>query len=80
MDATGQITDVLALEAKCLAANSPAKIRDAHEKVSAAANLVSGVFELVSILNDYATPEAEAWQKALLEVWRSSAARVQRYD
>ena len=40
-NALGVITDVLTLEAKCLGRNSNAKIREAHEKLTAGVPLLS---------------------------------------
>lgn len=76
----GVITDVLTLEAKCLAQNSPNKIRDAHQKLAAGGLRPSGVRELINLLNEYETPEAENWQRALIQFWRDGYQNVLRYD
>jgi hypothetical protein len=74
------ITDVLTLEAKCLTQNSNAKIEEAHQKLASAGLLPSGVRELINLLDEYDSPEAQVWQKALLELWRSGYQGAIRYD
>lgn len=74
------ITDVLRLEAKCLAENSTAKIEEAHHKLSAGGLRPSGVRELINLLDEYDTPEAQTWQNALLDLWRSGYRTVTRHD
>jgi hypothetical protein len=76
----GTITDILTLEAKCLAQNSNAKIAEAHQKLTAGGKLPSGVRELVNLLAEYDTPEAEAWQQALLKLWRGGYQVAVRHD
>jgi hypothetical protein len=80
LDPKQGITDVLTIEAKCLAQNQAAKIADAHEKLSAAGIRPSGVRELINLLEEYDTPEAETWQQALLELWRKGYHDVRRHD
>jgi hypothetical protein len=74
------ITDVLTLEAKCLARNSNAKIQEAHEKLAAGRLLPSGVRELINLLDEYENPDAQRWQEALLKLWRGGYRAVTRYD
>ncbi len=74
------VTDILTLEAKCLARNNPSKIEDAHKKLAAGAKRPSGVRELINILEAYDTPEAQAWQEALLKFWRDDYRVAIRYD
>jgi hypothetical protein len=76
----GIITDVLTLEAKCLARNNTQMIREAHEKLVAGGSPPPGVRELIGILSDYSTPEAEAWQEALLRLWAGGHRLAQRHD
>jgi hypothetical protein len=80
MNADNIITDVLTLEAKCLIQNSNAKIQEAHEKLAAGGLRPSGVRELINLLEEYDTPEALAWQEALLELWRDGYRRAVRHD
>ena len=40
----------------------------------------SGVPELINLLDEYESPEAQAWQKALLELWRGGYQRAIRHD
>lgn len=75
-----EITDVLTLEAKCLATNNNAKIQEAHEKLSAGRPLPSGVRELINILEEYDTPEAQTWQQALLKLWLGGYRIAARHD
>ncbi len=77
---TNTITDVLTLEAKCLASNNSAKITEAHEKLSNAGRRPSGVHELICLLATYDTPEAKLWQEALLSFWVSGYQTAARYD
>lgn len=76
----GVITDVLTLEAKCLAQNSPEKIQDAHAKLAAGGLRPSGVRELINLLQEYDTPEAQLWQQALLQLWRDGYRVAVRRD
>jgi hypothetical protein len=80
MNADNIITDVLTLEAKCLAQNSNAKIQEAHEKLAAGGLRPSGVRELINLLEEYDTTEALAWQEALLKLWRNGYRRAVRHD
>lgn len=74
------ITDVLTLEAKCLAQNSNAKIEEAHQKLTAGGSRPSGVRELINLLDEYTTAEAQAWQEALLNLWKGSYNFARRHD
>jgi hypothetical protein len=74
------ITDVLTLEAKCLAKNSNAKIEDAHRKLVTGGRRPPGVRELVSLLAEYNTPEAQVWQHALLKLWSEGYQVATRHD
>lgn len=80
INADNSITDVLTLEAKCLAQNSNEKIEEAHSKLAAGGLLPSGVRELINLLAEYDTPEAQAWQEALLKLWRADYKVISRYD
>jgi hypothetical protein len=79
MSPDGAITDVLSLEAKCLARNSNVKIEEAHSKLAAAGPLPSGIRELINILADYNTPDANRWQEALIKL-RAGRRRAVRFD
>jgi hypothetical protein len=74
------ITDVLTLEAKCLTGHNSSKIEEAHRKLNAGGLRPTGVRELINILNEYDTPEAQAWQEALLKLWRGGYQTAVRYD
>lgn len=74
------ITDILTLEAKCLAQNNNSKIEEAHQKLAAGTNRPSGVRELINILEEYDTPEAQACQEALLKLWREGYRIATRHD
>jgi hypothetical protein len=74
------ITDILTLEAKCLAQNSNAKIAEAHEKLAAGTQRPPGIRELISLLEDYDTPAAQMWQAALLKLWRDGYRVATRHD
>lgn len=74
------ITDILTLEAKCLSANISAKIRDAHEKLAAGNLVPSGIRELINILAEYDTPEAQTWREALLRLYLNGCRDAARHD
>jgi hypothetical protein len=74
------ITEVLVIEAKCLGTNSNEKIKEAHEKLAAGGTRPSGVRELINLLEEYATPDAQAWQEALLKLWRDGYRVTMRHD
>lgn len=74
------ITHVLTIEAKCLSENSNAKIKEAHEKLAAAALRPSGVRELINLLDEYETADSHAWQEALLKLWRDGYRIAMRHD
>lgn len=74
------ITDVLTIEAKCLIRHSTEKMKEAHEKLSAGTKRPSGVRELINILCEYPTPDAEKWHEALLKLWRGGYRVSMRHD
>ena len=80
IDGAGRITDVLTLEAKCLAQHNNAKIKEAHQKLSKGTIKPSGVRELINLLEEYDTPEAQAWQEALLKLWLDGYRVAMRHD
>lgn len=69
IDASGKITHVLTLEAKCLATSNAATIQDAHEKLSAGQRRPSGVRELITLLSEYDSHQAQDWAARLLSLW-----------
>lgn len=80
VNAENIITDVLTLEAKCLSDNRPAKIQEAHEKLAAGGSRPSGIRELINILADYDTEQAQRCQQSLLQLWQSGYRTVLRHD
>jgi hypothetical protein len=74
------ITDILTLEAKCITKSNNATIKAAHEKLSAGTMRPSGILELINLLDDYETPEAQAWQQALLNLWKGGYQAIVRHD
>lgn len=80
IDESGKITHVLTIEAKCLTVSNTGTIRKAHEKLSVPQQRPSGIRELVNLLSDYDTPEAEAWQARLLALWKTGYREANRYD
>ncbi len=80
LDDEGKITHVLALEAKCLAASNTAIIEDAHAKLSVGQRRPSGIRELITLLSDYETEEAQAWVRRLLEFYRDGFRTAKRSD
>jgi len=75
-----KITDVLTIEAKCLDRHRSDKIHEAHQKLAAGGLRPPGVRELINIFAEYDTPQAQRWQKALLDLWQSGYRTVTRYD
>jgi hypothetical protein len=80
LNANNTITDIMALECKCLSNNNSGKIEDAHRKLSAGPHRPPGVRELINLLSEYDTPESNSWQKALLQLWRGGYVLSGRYD
>jgi hypothetical protein len=80
IDANGMITDILTLEAKCLTSSNTAIMKKAHAKLVEGGNLPSGVRELINLLTAYETPEAQAWQQALLQFHRGGFHTAARHD
>jgi hypothetical protein len=74
------ITDILVLEAKCVTRNNSTEIKEAHQKLSSSGSLPSGVRELISLLSEYNSPEAQSWQEALLNLWRARSRIAIRHD
>lgn len=80
IDASGEITHVLTLEAKCLGTNNTAKIREAHEKLSAGQRRPSGVRELINLLSEYDSPRAQEWVAWLLAFYSKGYLTAERLD
>jgi hypothetical protein len=80
MGADGEITHVLALEAKCYGANSNQAIADAHGKLAGGPVRPTGVRELIEILSEYNTADAQHWQRALLALWQRGYRNAGRLD
>ena len=80
LDEAGKITHVLALEAKCLAASNTATIEDAHAKLSSGSRRPSGIRELITLLSEYETDEAQAWVARLLELYKEGFKTARRRD
>lgn len=80
IDEAGQITHVLTLEAKCLMISNTVAIEEAFAKLAAGQNRPSGIRELVTLLSDYDTPEAEQWVQRLLEYYYRGFRTAKRRD
>jgi hypothetical protein len=74
------ITDMLVLEAKCLTENRAGTIKEAHEKLASVGSRPSGIRELVNLLQEYDTPQAQRWQLALYKLWRGGYRVAHRLD
>jgi hypothetical protein len=74
------ITHVLTIEAKCLSSHRADKVTEAHQKLTAGSAVPDSVRELVELLSNYDTAEAQRWQEALIKYRASGGARVARYD
>jgi hypothetical protein len=79
-DARQHITDVIALEAKCLGENRADIVREAHEKLARAGNLPSSIRELIELLSHYDTAEAQSWQESLIRFRAEGYRTARRYD
>jgi len=80
IDAGGKITHVLTLEAKCLATSKAAKIQDAYEKLSAGHRRPSGVRELITLLSDYDSRQAQEWVARLIAFYSEGFRTAKRRD
>jgi len=80
IDEAGTITHILALEAKCLIKSNTSVIADAHGKLAAGTRRPSGIRELITLLSDYETDEAQAWVARLMELYRDGFRTVKRRD
>ena len=80
IDASGKITHVLTLEAKCLATNNTATIQDAHEKLSAGQRRPSGVRELIALLSEYDSPQSQEWVARLTAFYSEGFRTAKRRD
>ena len=76
----GGITDVLTLEAKCLGQNHNDKIQEAHQKLSGAGAIPSGIRELIELLSDYNSPDGLSWQEALVKFRAEGYRMASRHD
>jgi hypothetical protein len=74
------ITDILTLEAKCVGVNRPEKIKEAHEKLAAGSTIPSGIRELINILDEYNSSQAQTWKQALLQLRASKCLNATHYD
>ncbi|MEO6331518.1 MAG: hypothetical protein ABIV11_04185 [Gemmatimonadaceae bacterium] len=80
MNSALTITDMLTLEAKCLARHNATKIAQAHGKLANAGQKPAAIRELINLLEEYDTLEAAVWQEALLKLWQEGFRTAARYD
>ncbi|EEW24269.1 hypothetical protein [Rhodobacter ferrooxidans] len=80
IDESGKITHVLTLEAKCLTTSNAATIQDAHEKLSAGQRRPSGVRELITLLSEYDSPQAQEWVARLIAFYSEGFRTAKRSD
>ncbi len=80
LDDDGKITHILSLEAKCLIKSNTDVMTDAHAKLSAGQRRPSGVRELITLLSEYETDEAQAWVERLLEFYHEGFKTAKRSD
>jgi len=80
IDAQGQISDVLTMEAKCLTKHSSGIVKKAHAQLSKGAARPSGVRELINLLADYSTPAAQEWRRRLLAFQAEGFLTANRLD
>jgi hypothetical protein len=79
-NSSNSITHVLTLEAKCLSYHRAEKLKEAHEKLNSSPSIPDSIRELVELLNEYETPDAQAWQEALINYRARGGQGVTRYD
>ena len=79
-DNANNIVHVLTLEAKCIAANRADTLTDAHQKLNDGPSVPDSVRELVELLNQYDSNEAQVWQEALVRYRASGGGGAARYD
>ncbi len=65
MNENGVITEILCLEAKCLKEHQAGILANAHKKLASEVAL-TGIRELINLLEDYDTQEANQWSGALV--------------
>jgi hypothetical protein len=80
IDENDVITDVLPIEAKCLSEHHTDTVSDAHKKISDRSRRPVSILELINLLEDYATPKAERWQRALLSLRSGEYRNTTRHD
>jgi hypothetical protein len=80
VDSEGKISHILALEAKCLITSNTEVIGEAHAKLAAGTRRPSGIRELITLLSDYETVEAQEWVRRLLEFYRDGFRTAKRHD
>lgn len=80
LDSNGTITHILSLEAKCLVRSNTAAIADAHDKLAAGTQRPSGIRELITLLSDYETAEAQEWVGKLLNLYHEGFKTAKRHD
>lgn len=76
----GVITHVLALEAKCLTHHNSGTLAKAHAKLATGPRLPESVRDLIELLADYDTPQAQEWHEALLRFRSNGYRSAERYD
>lgn len=80
VDENGTITHVLTLEAKCLVTSNTETIEEAYGKLSSGQRRPSGVRELITLLSEYDTIEAQLWTQRLLELYKEGFRTAKRRD
>lgn len=80
MDDDGQISDVLALEAKCVDPHNATTLGSAHTQVSKTRTPPVDTLRLLEILKDYDTAKAKAWRLSLTNYYASGHKNADRYN
>lgn len=80
ISADGQITHVLTIEAKCLNSHKSRIAKEAHAKISSGVRRPTGVLELINLLSDYSTVEANQWRLRLLSFYKGGFQTAERLD
>lgn len=80
MNSDNQIVGILTIEAKCVGTHKSQIVSDAHEKLSEGLDIPVSVRELINLLADYDTPDANKWRQALLALRSGVHTARQRYD
>lgn len=76
----GELGGIVACEAKCFSAHKLADARKAHKQLSASPRCPNGVYELIEILGEYDTPDANLWRERLRRFYLDDGAQLPSFN